>query len=188
MPTPLATPAGRHLASRSLQRLGLLVRALVALGALVLATVPPWLWLSADWLQQHARQNLGIIGPVTVDTRAQWLTAAAGLPGLAVGFFLLWQLWLLFGEYGQGQVFSRRAVRCLRRFALGVLAMGLMAPLARTASILALTVGNPPGQRQLVLGISSDDYLHVLLGAVLLAIAMVMVEAARVAQENAEFV
>lgn len=174
--------------SHGLQRLATLVRALVALGALTLATVPFWLWRSPRWLEDNARRNLELTGPLTIDPQVQWWAAAVGLPGLAVGFFLLWQLWRLFGEYGQGRVFSLQAVRHLRRFAFGVLSLGLVAPLTNTAMVLVLTWHNPPGQRQLMIGLSSDNYLHVLLGAVLIAIARVMAEAVRVAQENAEFV
>jgi hypothetical protein len=136
-----------------------------------------------------AMSAMGMAGqPVTIDRRALWLNAAVGLPGLATGFFLLWQLWRLFGEYAHGQVFSRRALRHLRRLALGVVALGVLAPLTRTASILVLTLGNAPGQRQLLINISSDDYMRVLFGAVLLAIATVMAEAVRVAEDHAGFV
>ena len=61
-------------------------------------------------------------------------------------------------------------------------------PLGRTLSVLALTWGNPVGQRQLWFGLSSDHYLALLFGLVLLALAQVLTEAARVAHENAEFV
>ena len=53
---------------------------------------------------------------------------------------------------------------------------------------VVLTLGNPPGQRQLVIGLSWDDYLAVLLAVVLIAIATVMAEAVRVAEENEGFV
>jgi hypothetical protein len=174
--------------SPSLLRLATVVRVLVLIGALVLASVPYWLWGSPESLQHHARHNLGLAGPLAIDAATQAAVMAAGLPGLALGFFLLWQLWQLFGEYRRGHVFGRRALLHLRRFAQGVLAVGVVAPLTRTADVLVLTWNNPPGQRQLMIGFSSDDYLHVLLGAVLLAIAVVMAQAAHVAEENAGFV
>jgi len=187
--SPIAAPAPRPLTSPTLRRLGLVVRALVLLGALVLACVPLWLWLSPEQLRAEAVSTLRLDGkPLTIDERALWLHAAVGLPGLALGYFLLWQLWQLFGEYAQGRVFSLAAVLRLRRFAVGVLVLGLWTPVARMGSVLALTWGNPPGQRYLMLGLSTDDYVRVLLGAVLLAIAAVMAEAARLAEENAEFV
>jgi hypothetical protein len=185
----LAQPSGAPLLSPSLKRLATVVRVLVVLGALALLSVPVWLWSSPEWLRADAMSTMGMAGqPVTIDARALWLNAAVSLPSLATGFFLLWQLWRLFGEYARGHVFGRRALQHLRRLALGVVVLGVLAPLTRTASILMLTLGNAPGQRQLLINISSDDYMRVLFGAVLLAIATVMAEAVRVAEDHAGFV
>ena len=46
----------------------------------------------------------------------------------------------------------------------------------------------PPGQKVLAIGISWHDYTFLLVGGVLLAVAWVMAEATRLAQEHAEFV
>jgi hypothetical protein len=187
-PAVIAAP-GRMAPSHTLRRLARVVRSLVALGALVLATVPLAFWSSPEWVRWHVRHNLGLgHAELTLRPDTLWLNAAVGLPAVAVGFFVLWQLWRLFGEYGHGRVFSREAVLRLRRFAAGVLVLGVLRPLTHTATVLVLTWHNAPGQRTLMLSLSSDDYLHVLLGAVLLAIAVVMAEAVRVAEENAEFV
>ena len=55
---------------------------------------------------------------------------------------------------------------------------------------MALKTYNPttPGQRQLVIGLSWEDYLSLLFGGLLLAMSWAMVEARRIAQENAGFV
>jgi hypothetical protein len=58
----------------------------------------------------------------------------------------------------------------------------------QTLTALALTWANPPGQRMLWLGLSSQHYVALLIGLVLLAVSTVLLEAARVADENAEFV
>ena len=55
-------------------------------------------------------------------------------------------------------------------------------------ALLALALANPPGERQLALTLSSEHYLCLLFGLMLLAIAAVMREAVRVADENAEFI
>ena len=51
-----------------------------------------------------------------------------------------------------------------------------------------LTMHNPPGQRMLAFGLAWSDYMSVLLGLVLLAVARVMSDAVRAAEENAGFV
>lgn len=188
--TPLALPRSPAAASAlRLKRLCTLVRLLVVLGVLVALTVPGWLWSSPDWVREQAQRLPEMAGkPMTLDARALWLFALAHLPSLVIDLFLLWQLWQLFGDYGRGDVFSRRALKHLRRFSVGVLVSAALAPLAQTAATLAVTLGNAPGQRQLVIGLSSDDYTRVLVGAVLVAITSVMAQAVQVAEENAEFV
>jgi hypothetical protein len=60
--------------------------------------------------------------------------------------------------------------------------------LSGTLGVLLLTWGNPPGQRQLLIGISWDEYLSALLAGLLIAVAWAMPEAGRIEQDNAGFV
>jgi hypothetical protein len=85
-------------------------------------------------------------------------------------------------------VFERASVGRLRRFAWTTLAFALAQPLLTAAMVLALTLSNPPGQRMLRLGIGGHDYMGVLVAAVLIAIATVMSDAVRLAEENEGFV
>jgi hypothetical protein len=186
---PLPIPPGLAPVPRALRRLCTFVRTLVLLGGVGLLCLPLWLPRSPEAVRWQAQSVLGLAGtPMTLDTRALWLFAAAQGPSIVVALFMLWQLWRLFGAYRRGEVFSRGALQHLRRFSVGVLLLAALEPLARTACILAVTIGNPPGQRQLVINFSSDDYERLLIGAVLLAIASVMAEAVRVAEDNAGFV
>lgn len=182
-PVPTAAlPAG-------LGRLVTVVRLLALLGALSLCTVVPAFWLNPEWVRSAgpAAAGLGPV-PITLDTRAQWLGVLGSLPGVLLGLWTLWRLWQLFGEYRQGRVFGSLAVQRLRSVARGLLAMALWAPLQRCLMALALTWGNPEGQRMLVLSLGWHDYLGVLSAAVLLAVAAVMAEATRLAEDNAGFV
>jgi len=178
----LATPTG-------LGRLVGLVRALAVLGAASLLLLPPLFWANPTWLRLAAPAAAGLdSSQVTIDAQAQWLGLAGSLPGVALGLWSLWQLWCLFGEYGAGRVFGLAAQQRLAGLARGLLVLALWGPLQRMLIGLALTWGNPPGQRMLVLGLGWHDYLALVSGAVLLAVATVMAEAARLADENAGFV
>jgi hypothetical protein len=186
---PPAIPPGVVPVPPVLRRLGNFVRFMVVCGAAGLLWLPVWLLRSPEAVRWQAQSVLGLGSErVTIDSRALWLYAGAHAPSIAVALFMLWQLWRLFGAYRRGEVFSRPALQHLRRFSIGVLLQAALEPLTRTACILAVTIGNPPGQRQLVIGLSSDDYERVLIGAVLLAIASVMAEAVRVAEDHAGFV
>lgn len=183
-PSPLATPA------HPLRLQVLAVRALVLLGALAVPLIMLVLWTSDDWLRAVAPQLTGLAADTrfTLDGRARAWGAAASLPVLLLVHWLLFRLWQLFDEYAAGRVFSQAALGHLRGFARGLLVLALAGPVYRAAVALALTVGNPPGQRMLVLGVDFTDYTQMLVGAVLLTIAQVMERAAALAEENEGFV
>lgn len=172
-----------------IQRLARWVRAMCLLGMAIGVALPLALWSQPEWLAEVARQHWGAGQvPLQLDlgARAMGLLASA-LPS-ALLIYVLWQLWLLFGRYGRGEVWTLASARHLHRAALAMTALAPALPLAKTLALLALTLGNPPGQRLLSLGLSMQDYLTLLFGLVLLAVATVMREAVRMAEENAEFV
>jgi hypothetical protein len=166
------------------------VRALVLLGAAALPVLMAVLWTSDDWLRGAAPQLTGMAGDThyTIDGRARAWGAAASVLVLLLIEWTLWRLWQLFGEYAAGRVLAGSAVGHLRGFARGLLALAICGPLYRTAVALALTIGNPPGQKMLVLSVDLSDYTQMLIGAVLLTIAAVMDQAVALAEENAGFV
>ena len=172
-----------------IRRLARCVRAMCLLGMGVSLLMPFALWLQPEWLSQVVRQDWGLgQQPIQLDARARAFgLLACALPSLLMSY-LLWQLYTLFGRYERGEVWTLQCALRLRRAALAMTALAPAMPLAKTLSILALTMGNPPGQRFLTLSFSWQDYLCLLLGLVFLAIATVMREAVRMAEENAEFV
>lgn len=184
----MPSPASPRPLPGSLARVVLVVRALCVLGVLTLVAVPLWFWLSPEQVLALGPQMAGVSGRIVVNDRVRALGAAVSLLPIGIGLYALWQLWRLFAEYGAGRVFGRAALLRLRRFAWALLAAALLAPLVRGAMSVVLTMGNPPGQRQLAIGFSWDDYLAVLLAVVLIAIATVMAEAVRVAEENESFI
>lgn len=165
------------------------VRALAALAMLGLLALPLWFALSSDALLMLAPDVAGVRRDhTTIDTRARWLAAAVTLLPVAAGLYALLALWRLFGTYLRGAALTTAAQRLLQRFAWALLALAILRPLYGSLMSVALTLGNAPGQRQLVVSLSSDDYALILLSLVLLAIALVMHEAVRAARENQEFV
>lgn len=170
-----------------LRRLVHVVRLMCLFGAVVLLAVPAWFWSSPDAVRELAPQLAGV-RDITLDARVLLYGALLSVAPVVLGLYALWQLWQLFGEYGRGHVFGRAAVVRLRRFAWALLGSALLAPLVRAAGSVLLTMGNPPGQRMLAIGFSWNDYMAVLLAAVLIAIATVMAEAVRVAEDHQGFV
>lgn len=165
------------------------VRGLCLLGGLISLALPLALWSQPDWLAGVARQSWATgAHPLQLDGAARSAGLLACLLPAGLLAAVLYQVWALFGRYARGEVWSLACALHLRRAALGLLALAPALPLAQTLSVLALTLGNPKGQKLLSVGFTMDHYLTLLFGLVLLAIAQVMREAVRMAEENAEFI
>jgi hypothetical protein len=175
--------------TRRLQWLCHGVRALAVGAAALLVLLPPWLALSPQALGDWAYSIAGVAREsVVIDARARALAAAVTLLPTAVGVYALLQLWQLFGAYLRGAALAPQAQSRLQRFAWALLALAVLRPLHGGLMSVALTLGNPPGKRLLVISFSSNDYALILLSLVLLAISWVMQDAVRAANENREFV
>jgi hypothetical protein len=183
-PLPLLPDSSPALAT--VRRIARWVRALTLLAGVVLVSLPLAFWLEPEVLANALSAMPRPASPLTPTTR--FVAAAALLPLVAMVLFGLQQLWKLFDGYARGQVFTEMAAMRLRRLGIVMMLVCLVKPLTGAVMSVILSWHNPPGQRALTLGLSSDDYVSLLSGAVLLAIASVMREAARLAQENAEFV
>jgi hypothetical protein len=170
-----------------LRRMALIVRALIVVGAVLLVAATAWVWVVPGHVHEELKQSAGLdIDQMALHTRIMgglWSLLPAGI--VALGLLRLWQL---FGKYGRGRVFSHRALVSLRGFARCVLATAFATPLYGAVLSVIVTFDRKPGTRELNLQFSSTDYTMLLIGAVLLAIATVMAEAARVAEDNAGFV
>ncbi len=168
--------------ARAVQLLALLGACGLAQYAVQLAWSPE---LMIQYVLHEVMPELPYRTPDGLTLALLWLSLS--LPLLS-GLQLLWHVWRLFGHYGAGRVFDLTSVRHLQWLGWGLLALAAARPLSHTLAVLALSWHNPPGQRQLVLGISTDHYTLLMLGLVLVAMARIMRESVRVAQENAEFV
>ncbi|MCE4553159.1 DUF2975 domain-containing protein [Roseateles cellulosilyticus] len=172
---------------RRIRRLAWIVRLMCVVGALFIGSLPFFFWAQPDWVAAVAAKTWGLT-TMQLDIGARlWALAASLLPTSAC-VFSLWQMWALFGCFAQGELLARRPAQHLRLLGLGLCTLSAAQPLGQTLGILALTMGNPAGQRQLSFSLSSDHYLALLFGLLLLALAQVVHEAARVADENAGFI
>ena len=169
-------------------RIARFARALVLAGGALFALNALGTWLFPDYATHviQSQVDVKIAGPLTASTRAVYVLW--DLPSLAVILVALLRLWQLFGEYLHSRIFSARALTSLRGFARWTLVAAFWSPVYRAVLSVIVTWQNGPGKRELTINLSSDDYLMLLLGVVLLAISSVMAEAARIAEDNEGFV
>lgn len=162
---------------------------ITTLGIVLIAVAMCLVFLVPEWTRNLLLARLGEAGRDLALTPGR-LAAGAVISAIPVGVMLfgLWQVRALFADFAAGRVFTLNSARRLRDFAACVLAQAILGPISSTALLLAFTLSNPPGSRQLGISLSVNDYLALIVGGVLLAVAWVMVEATRIADEHASFV
>lgn len=181
-----AAPA---LAREKLARLSRRMEWVTTVGIVLIVVLMGLGFVIPGWTRSLLLARLGEAGArLPLDPGAQ---AVAGLITTVPVGVLVWGLFhvrALFRDYARGAVFTAAAAQHLRRFGVSVMLQGPLGPLTATALALALSLANPPGQRLLVLTVSINDYVALVVGGVLVAVAAVMREAVQIADENAAFV
>jgi hypothetical protein len=128
------------------------------------------------------------IEPTTVSYAARIAIVALVWFFIAVAIHALLALRRMFDLFAQGRVMDREAAGHLRRAGIALVVLTIMKTLMRTVAILLLTLGNPEGQRQLAIGLDSDQLFAFLLAGILLVVGHALVLGADIADENRSFV
>jgi hypothetical protein len=103
-------------------------------------------------------------------------------PAIVVGFGLV-RMARLFKDQANGLVFTRVNANRIRSFGLCLFLGALLAPLARTLAVLALTIGFPEGSRLLQVSLYGEDAILLALGGGMAVLGWVMGEASRLAED-----
>jgi len=181
--SPVSDPMDR------IRRLSLIMQVVVIVGSLLVELGLVWIWLSPEIIMSVVLEHLGLSGSdVVLDVRARVLGFLISTLPFSLLFYALYQAFCLFAGYRRGEFFTSRAARRLRHIALSVIGGIFLKPLVQAALSAALTYGAGHGNRLIVMGFSSQGYLMGALGGLLLAIAYVMAEAVRIAEENQKII
>ncbi len=184
----MTSPVGEGDRLRRIKRVSRFMAWLVSLGALALLGLFLWFWSDPQLLHHALGEMAGIALPGELTPLAYWGSfLTSWLPmGLALG--TLWLTRSLFLGYARGEIFTTAAARRLGGIGCLLLLTVGAGAVARTLTVLALTWENPPGQRQLAVSLSSNDLGLTILGLLLMVVGWVLAEAARIADENRQFV
>lgn len=186
------TPAADQLKFASvgpLGRLSAMMCVLVAFGGALAEIMVLWVWLSPAWVETLVVPHLALNGaPVALDGDTRLIGFAISMIPMAALIAMLHQSYELFDAFRLGNVLSAEAPMRLRRIGLGMVALGVLRPLATMLLGLSLTWSNPPGQRILAVGLSIDDVMIALFGGLVLAVGHAMAEAAAIAEEHRQIV
>ncbi len=187
MSTP-PVPAARDHLQRIRRVSRLMVAACVALVLLLpVLFVVYWATTSAPELAQQGNlASSAIQQPLQAWQR--WAGAAVTAVPLAMLLTGVWQAKRCFAQFAQGQVFTQDATAHLRRFAGWVAAAALSAIVAGAVTSVLLTLGNPPGARQLAVGINTNHLFTLFFAALVWLMADVIGQGQALAEENERFV
>ncbi len=148
-----------------------------------------WLWSDADNLGNYARGVVGATAaPAVLTPRAYWSALAIGSLPAGLFVYAMVRLAVLFGRFGKGRVLEAGNAVALSRIGWLFVAFGLASPVARALQSVALTIDNPPGQKQLAIGLDPGIFGALAAGAALVAFGLVLREAVRLSDENQDFI
>jgi len=190
--SPISTTHLPQALAPRLRRLSAGVRGLVVLGVVALLGMLGFMaWAPlpavAGWLALDGVRLMPLLHGAFTEAVRWRLVGVTALP-VALALAALWQLWCLFGHYGQGDVFGAPALARLRRFSWLAVAVAVAQPVSNVLMSVAISLDNPQGERMLQVVLSTNDYALLLLSLVLVALARVVSEASRLAEENEQFV
>lgn len=117
-----------------------------------------------------------------------WVLASVFLVNLlpvGVAMYGMAALRKLFGLYERGIIFSAETVACFRRLGWSVILWVLASTLFQTAASVLFTLGNPPGQKQLVIQFSSNHLAVIIAGGIVILIARIMDQGRMLQDEQA---
>ncbi len=173
---------------RRIRRVSLVMAWLVTLGGAGLLGLFLWFWSDPALLSAALTGFAGIAMPAALTPLGYWGSLGAAGLALLPALAALWVARRLFLGYARGEIFTAAAARRLGAIGCLLLAGVGTGAVARTLAVLALTWENPPGQRQLALSFSSHDFGLAVLALLLMVVGWVLGEAARLADENRQFV
>jgi hypothetical protein len=185
----MTTVAAENLHPQRIQRLSrtLAQACLVLIVALPLAVIG--YWLVADTAHLTASAQLPVRAPQA--PLQDWQRGAGALITLVPLTLLLIglaQARQCFRRFAAGEVFSTNTVRCLQRFAGWVMASVAASMVAGSIISVLLTLNNPPGMRQLVISVGTDQIFTLFFAGMVWLMAAVIGQGQTLAEENATFV
>ena len=103
------------------------------------------------------------------------------------GIFMLAMVFLskLFKLYEEFKIFSAGSVRCIRNLGMTLLIGQLLHPIYYGLFTLTMTISNPPGHRMIAIAYGSDQFLLLMIAAIIILVSWIMDEGRKLEEEQA---
>lgn len=157
--------------------------------AVLLAAADLWLWFDRSIIIDAIhRQSLPSDAGIAASPGIVFMVLVLAQMSFALGFWTLWNIFALFRAYRDGAVFTPEAGRRLRFVGIAFCAYPFVQALVTALGSVLLTLGNPPGARHLAISFEAAHLIIGIAGALLIVVGWVLVEAARIADDNRQIV
>lgn len=170
-------------------RISIVMEWVTAALGLGLASAYVGVWLTPGAVEGLISRSVLPAGtPFTLDATTRTAGFVVGLVPTGLVLWGLWNALMLFRGFCRGAVFATPAGRRLRRMGIALLLLPAASLVASGVASVLLTIDNPPGQRALALSVSTDQLIIAVIGVLLVTVGWVMALAARIDEENRQFV
>lgn len=127
-------------------------------------------------------------GEVQFSDTKNWLLRGLALISWGSAILILLAGFRLFDTLARGEPFSANVQRAIRLLGAMILLNGALGILMRTIFPVALTYDNPPGHGEVSIAISSAQVNHLIIGAIILILGHIFLQAVRISDENRQIV
>lgn len=134
------------------------------------------------------REVVGLAGPMTFSPGAAAATVAMIVVQIALLVAALYCVWRMFGAFAGEEPLALEAAIWMKRASVAFLVMALGGIVIRALIVVVLTLGNPPGQQSVAIGIGSSELLTLLIASIMYMLGRVMAVAAEVRADQRGFV
>lgn len=158
---------------------------------LILSIVGATIWVAFNpevVIAELAREMANLAIPGDISTTKRVLIGVLTVPAMAVWLMILLNLHCLFSNFAREKVFHERTVAAVRRAGFWLMVLVVIQFVASVASSLVLTYDFPPGQRTLAITFTSQHFILLSVGFVLLLMGVAMDEALKLDDENRQIV
>lgn len=157
--------------------------ALISIGTIAYYTI--LMFIDTQAIDSAIREEFVAAGrTITINGVSRILAFVFEITPMLIGIYIFLQAVQLFRQYMSGRVFTFQAADKLNKIGWAVAALAPLGILFETLAVLALTIYNPPGQKQLSIGISETEIYAIILGLLLVTLAKILHEAASISEEN----
>lgn len=148
-----------------------------------------YVWLDPE-LAPFAARGQSALGdtPMTLSLSARLVSMLLSTLHLALLAWALLVARALFSRFARGLVFEGGTGRLIGRLGVLLIAFAIGKPVVRTLVGVFVTMDNGENQRHLAIGLSADEFIIGLVGALLIMVGAAMADAARLVEDHRQIV